>query len=36
VLDAVEAAFEARKDVKVDTSKGKLQIKHNGEPVPVP
>jgi hypothetical protein len=36
VLDAVEAAFEARKDVKVDTSKGKLQIKHNGEPVLVP
>jgi hypothetical protein len=36
VLEAVEAAFEARKDVKVDTSKGKLQIKHNGEPVLVP
>ena len=33
VLDAVEAAFDSRKDVKVDTSKGKLQIKHNGEPV---
>jgi hypothetical protein len=33
VLEAVEAAFDSRKDVKVDTSKGKLQIKHNGEPV---
>jgi hypothetical protein len=35
VLEAVEAAFDSRKDVKVDTSKGKLQIKHNGEPVQV-
>jgi hypothetical protein len=34
VLEAVEAAFDSRKDVKVDTSKGKLQIKHNGEPAP--
>src|SRR5262245_19671813 len=33
-LDAVEAAFANRKDVKVDTKKGKLQIKHNGEPAP--
>ena len=32
VLDVVEAAFDARKDVKVQASKGKLQIKHNGEP----
>jgi len=36
VLDAVEAAFAGRKDVKADPSSGKLQIKHNGEPVPVP
>jgi hypothetical protein len=35
VLEAVEAAFDSRKDVKVDTSKGKLQIRHKGEPVPV-
>ena len=33
-LDAVEAAFANRKDVKADTKKGKLQIKHNGVPVP--
>lgn len=33
-LDAVEAAFANRKDVKADTKKGKLQIKHNGLPVP--
>ncbi len=31
VLDAVEAAFAARKDVKVRTSTGLLQIKHDGE-----
>jgi hypothetical protein len=36
VLDAIETAFESRKDVKADASSGKLQIKHNGEPVPVP
>jgi hypothetical protein len=35
VLEAVEAAFDSRKDVKLDTSKGKLQIKHNGEPVQI-
>jgi len=33
VLTAVEEAFGARPDVKVDTSKGKLQIKHRGEPI---
>jgi hypothetical protein len=33
VLEAVEAAFDSRKDVKVKASSGKLQIKHNGEPV---
>lgn len=36
VLDAVETAFDSREDVKVDTRKGKLQIKHRGEPVPTP
>jgi hypothetical protein len=34
VLVAVEEAFGARSDVKLDTSKGKLQIKHRGEPIP--
>ena len=33
VLDAIEAAFESRKDVQVDVSKGKLTIKHKGEAV---
>jgi hypothetical protein len=33
VLAVVETAFEPRKDVKVDTSNGKLQIKHVGEPL---
>jgi len=33
VLLAVEEAFDARTDVKVDTSRGKLRIKHRGEPV---
>jgi hypothetical protein len=36
VLAAVEEAFDARKDVKVKTGKGTVQIKHNGEPVPAP
>lgn len=34
VLDVVEQAFAGRKDVKVNTGSGKLQIKHKGEPVP--
>jgi hypothetical protein len=36
VLQAVEAAFDSRKDVKLRISRGSLQIKHNGEPVPTP
>jgi hypothetical protein len=32
VLIAVDEAFGPRADVKVDTSNGKLQIKHRGEP----
>ena len=32
-LIAVDDAFDNRKDVKADTQKGKLQIKHNGDPV---
>jgi hypothetical protein len=30
-LDAIEAAFEARKDVSVQVNNGKLNIKHKGE-----
>lgn len=33
VLDAIEAAFEARKDVSVQVNNGKLTIKHKGEGV---
>jgi hypothetical protein len=33
VLDAIAAAFDARKDVKVKTGQGTVQIKHNGEPL---
>ena len=33
VLDVIEAAFDARKDVKVKTGQGSVQIKHNGEPL---
>jgi hypothetical protein len=33
VLDAIAAAFDARKDVKVKTGRGTVQIKHNGEPL---
>jgi hypothetical protein len=36
VLQAVEAAFDSRKDVKLRIPRGSLQIKHNGEPVPTP
>jgi hypothetical protein len=32
VLDAIEAAFASRKDVKVKTGQGTVHIKHNGEP----
>jgi hypothetical protein len=35
VLEAIEAAFENRNDVKVDVSKGKLSIKHKGEAGPL-
>ena len=35
VLVAVDQAFAGRKDVKVDTSKGKLQIKLRGKPIVV-
>jgi hypothetical protein len=31
VLDAVEAAFDARKDVDADVSNGRLSVKHKGE-----
>jgi hypothetical protein len=31
VLDAVEQAFDSRKDVKADVSNGRLNIKHKGE-----
>jgi hypothetical protein len=30
-LDAVEAAFDSRRDVRVATSRGQLQIRHRGE-----
>lgn len=33
VLDAIEAAFESRKDVGVQVNNGKLTIKHKGEGV---
>jgi hypothetical protein len=34
VLDAVEAAFAARKDVKIKMGNGNIQIKHKGDPAP--
>jgi hypothetical protein len=36
VLEALEIAFDSRKDVKLRVPRGNLRIKHNGEPVPTP